>query len=551
MIVLYNSKETDFTHNGICVLDNIIKYCKITEVLNGEYFLDIEVIKDEQEKYKNITEFCIIKADDQLFRLYNKTNLQDKGLYVRAELYHISSDIDTDFIEDNRAENTTVDIALKKVVVDPRFTVVATDITNTNTAYFVKDKPVSSIFKTIIPRWGGELYRDNFNIGLFSRVGSDTGLSIEYAKNIIGFEQNLDYTQMITRMMPTGKDGIDISLFNNGSKWLTSPRVNEYFKIFSNEIKFSNIEDSSQLKTTAESLWGTIDLPKINYKINFMQLERTEQYKNIPAYAQLHGLKIGDSVIIKHKIFNVNLTARVIKIVKDVLTGKLLEIELGEFRDNILKSFNTINSKVENVSEDLSNTKVAIQETVNGLQIEVSGKIDEEDCKSIISQSPDEIRLGLNNTHYSFTEDSFNIGSNVNGDVAEHTPVYSKWKHSDGSYSKISADGIQRHVGTTDKNYHYLMKAGEGTTYPNDDRFVTVQLPEEFKGKNFEISVSMQRIIPNATNNLIKYFECSLYSKDVANGRFTVYGSCDYTTTTNVTGLTSKGWIDFAYVAIA
>jgi phage minor structural protein len=357
MITVYDSKETNFNNNGVCILDPIVKNCKVTESLNSEYILDIEVTKDKSEKYKYITEFCIIKVDGQLFRLYNQSNLQDKGITIRATLHHISYDIDTDFLENITVINTTVDNALRSVILDNRFTVLNTDISTTRTMNFTKDKPVNAIFKILLPAYGGELKRDNFNIGIVSKIGKETGLSIEYAKNITGFEQTLDYSEIVTKMMPTGKDGCTIDLINGGSKWIESPRLSDYFKTFSSEVTFDNLEDATELKSAGESLWGTIDLPKVNYKVNFANLERTEQYKNNPVYKQFEGLELGDCVIIKHKVFNVNLTARVIKIAKDALTGNTLEIELGEFRDNIFNAFDKFDYKIASVSSKLEEAK--------------------------------------------------------------------------------------------------------------------------------------------------------------------------------------------------
>ncbi|ERI90999.1 phage minor structural protein [Clostridiales bacterium oral taxon 876 str. F0540] len=558
MIIIYDSKETNFNNNGLGLLDNIAKSCRATYSLNGEKYLEIEVIKDEDEKYKWIQEFCIIKADDDLFRLYNKQNIQNNTLSVRAVLQHISNDINTDFIEDSRAENTTVDVALQKVVLDKRFNVLKSDMTNLNTAYFVKDKPLPALKDKIIGRWGGELYRKNFDIGIFSRIGKDTEIQLEYAKDITGFEQSIDWTGMTTRMMPTGKDGITIEPFNGGSKWIESPRINSYFKPLVNEVKFEDIEDSGVLKTEAEKLWGTIDIPKVNYKVNFISLQNTVEYKNDKAYQQLEQLNEGDSVRIKHIPFDCNITARVIKVVRDCITGRNIEIELGQFKENYIDKVNNIKYNVQNVSadlqetkQDLENAKVEFKQTTDGIEQTVSQKIDGEEAKTIISQSAKEVRAAINNTHYSFTEDAFTIGNTNIGDNVEHTPTYSKYKHNDGSYTKIDADGINRYVAGNKENYHYLMVTGEDTTYPSNDRFKTVQLPDEFKGKDFKVSVEAKRTVTTETNVLLSYFECSKYSVDYVNATFTVYGSCWYAKTTNLTDVTNRGWMDFSYIAIA
>jgi phage minor structural protein len=417
LINIYDSKETNFSNNGLCILDPIVKSAIITEEINGQYILDIEVTKDTKEKYKYINEFCIIKADGQLFRLYNLSNLQDRGITIRATLHHIYKDVDTDFLDDISITNGTVCNALESVILDSRFTILPTDIASTATINFVKDKPLNAIFKTILPTFGGELIRDNFNIGIVSKIGKETGLSIEYSKNITGFEQTLDYSEIVTRMMPTGKDGATIDLINGGSKWITSPRINNYFKTFSSEVTFDNLEDATELKVAGEALWDTIDLPKVNYKVNFVELERTEQYKYFYEYLNFKGLELGDSVIIKHKVFNTNLTARVIKIVRDGLTGKTLEIELGEFRDNIFNAFDKIDYKIASVGSKLEETKKAlytkvtqtderitleatrIDEAQAQLSIQadqISTKVTAGQVSSIITQSATEVAFAFN-----------------------------------------------------------------------------------------------------------------------------------------------------------
>lgn len=466
MITIYNAKEINFNNNGICILDPVVKSAKITEELNGQYVLDIELIKDNADKYKHLQEFSIIKAGGQLFRLYNLSNLQDKGITIKASLEHISKDINTDFIEDSRAENTTVDEALRKVVLDSRFAVLATDMTSLNTAYFVKDKPLNAIFKTILPRWGGELKRDNFSIGIVSKIGKDTGLSIEYAKNITSFEQTLDYSQIITRMMPVGKDGINIF---GESKWLESPRINEYFKVFSSEVKFDSIEDSIKLREEALKLWGSIDIPKVNYKVNFIELQKTKEYKKL--YKNMESLGLGDSVIIKHKIFNVNLTARVIRIVKDALTNKILEIELGQFKDNIFNKFNDIDYKIEDVGTNLeeskkdlytkisqtdekilleavrldgeiSNTKAQLEVTAG----QIASKVSEGDVKSIIKQSPNEVMIGFNNItdKVAISKDNFIIKDAGGSIVMNNGKIYANALYATNGGLSISVrpDGI-------------------------------------------------------------------------------------------------------------
>ena len=60
MVCLYNKTETDFDHNGICVLDPSI--CTVSEVAGGSYELYLEHPFDKYEKFMMLAEDMIIKA---------------------------------------------------------------------------------------------------------------------------------------------------------------------------------------------------------------------------------------------------------------------------------------------------------------------------------------------------------------------------------------------------------------------------------------------------------------------------------------------------------
>jgi hypothetical protein len=75
-------------------------------------------------------------------------------------------------------------------------------------------------------------------------------------------------------------------------------------------------------------------------------------------------------------------------------------------------------------------------------------------------------------------------GTVSQGSFAQHTTSSSKYQHSDGSYTQISADGIKRYTSGTGNEYHYLMSV---TTFVSGDTTTKwVQLPDEFKGKYFD-----------------------------------------------------------------
>ena len=113
-----------------------------------------------------------------------------------------------------------------------------------------------------------------------------------------------------------------------------------------------------------------------------------------------------------------------------------------------------------------------------------------DDLKTEVTQNAESWKLSidgkLKGATYEFTGSSFKIGSTEDGDTAEHTPNYSKYTHSDGSYTKISADGLEKYVNNAPHPYFYFTYQGEA--WCNSDSTVTVNLPEEVKGKNFLIT---------------------------------------------------------------
>ena len=385
MITLYKPTETDFTHNGEAVLDNITISAVILHKLNGEYSLEIELLKDDRGKNKLLRQHSIIKACGQLFRLYSQENIQDTEVKIKAVLYHITYDINLDIIEDYRAVDCKADFALGKVVLDKRFTVLETDIETINTAYFVDELPFDGIHKKILERWGGELLQDNFNIGIKKTIGTVSPVTVTFRKNIKGFTEIRDYKGVYTRVKPVGKDGLTIGDVNNGSDWLVSPRAGDYFKVLSAVIKFEDIESPLELKNKVlNELWGTIDLPLVSFKIDFIDLSNTVEYKR---FTNLKGLNTGDTIKIYHEYFNVNLVAKVQETKRNAITGEVEELVLGDLVKDFVEG---VQGAVEDIVEKKGNT--ILKQTKDMISLEVS------DVREEVSQKYDELGNAIGET---------------------------------------------------------------------------------------------------------------------------------------------------------
>lgn len=412
MINIYNSTETNFKHNGLAILDNCIT-CEVEEELNGFYGLELEYpIFDTKSKY--LIEDNIIKASTptglQLFRIYRKVkNVSTITVYAR----HIFYDLVDNFIESYRTGNVDGNTALKGILVNTQYPnnfKAYSNISNIADAYYVRKNPVEALIgdnnNSFINRWGGELKRDNFNISILNSIGKDNGVTIAYGKNLLGIEEDLDMSEVVTRIMPTGLDDKDNTVILP-EKYIDSLLVNSYPKPKIKHLHFGEIKVNPEENITLEDVQRMlrekvqelyqqqIDIPNVNYTVDFVELSKTEEYKN---YKVLETVHLGDVILVKHKKLGIDIKQKVIKYKWDSILGKYLEIELGNFKDNLSADINNLSNSIEEVKEDMQETKkqttakFEVTDDKIGMNVEEIGK-----TKAQLELTANEIRAEVNN----------------------------------------------------------------------------------------------------------------------------------------------------------
>lgn len=324
IILIYDKKETDFNRNGLAVLNESL-ICKIVEKINGEYELELSYPLSSN-KSKHIKPFNIIKVEGQLFRIYH-TDKDSKNRSIKANARHIFYDLYNFIIEDRRAENKTCKEALE--IIEDELGVknsyaFDSDILEKKTQYIVKKNIVEALF-LIVNEWKGELIRDNFNIRIDKDKGKDNGIRIKYGKNIIGISEKLNSDNVATWIYPVGANGITLS-----EKYLLNPiwEDSEYpnFALIK-KVDFKDATSEGMLRIEGEKYLLANAIPDVNYKIDFIQLANTEEYKR---YKKLEEVLVGDIVTVSHKILGIDIKVKVIGIERDVLTAKNTRVELGQ-----------------------------------------------------------------------------------------------------------------------------------------------------------------------------------------------------------------------------
>ncbi|KAA6469365.1 MULTISPECIES: phage tail spike protein [Bacillus cereus group] len=370
MITLYKPNETDFTHNGIGVLDKHIYSATVEEELNGLFVFNFNYPLFAPYGTK-IDGMSIIKVPtpdgDQLFRVVTpKVSMGE----IKAVCYHIFYDLTENLIEDIFIQPTNGSAAMARLSSGCQYKHPFTfysDVTNISTARIVRKNPVEAMLDTsqdnsFVNRWGGELKRDNFDVKMLKSRGSNRGVVIRHKKDLLGYEGSVDWKSPTTRIMPQGFDGLLLP-----EKYVDSPLINKYPHPRIRVIEFNHIkaaigknandEDAvpleeayKRLRQAAKNMFDIqmVDQPKATYKVEFQELSPTEEYKE---YKILQRVWMGDIVTVKHEEDGIDIQAKVIAYKYDPIKKEYINVTIGNFKE----SFTDVTGKVDQIQQDLSN----------------------------------------------------------------------------------------------------------------------------------------------------------------------------------------------------
>ncbi|PVE17656.1 endopeptidase [Clostridium perfringens] len=370
-ITIYDSKEIKFVSNGLSILEDCYR-CEVEEVMNGLYNLELEYPTDDN-KSKYLVKDNIIKAStpngEQPFRIYRVLeNLDTTIVYAK----HIFFDLVANFLMDCRHKFATCQQALEDILSSTLYKhnfTCSSNIIERSNAYYIRKNPVEAILteeNSIVSMYNAEILRDKFKIIANDSIGKDNHVIIEYKKNLLGLEKDDDNSEVVTRVIPTGLSSKDVSIMID-EIYVDSSLINDYINPIVKEYHFSDLKEDTekgitideikrQLKIKAEELFSKdhIDLPKTNYRINFLDLSSTEEYKDFKA---LEKVKLGDIVTVRHKEMNIDIKRKVVKYRWDCINKEYIEIELGDLKQTLSKDISNINSKVDSMAENNKNAK--------------------------------------------------------------------------------------------------------------------------------------------------------------------------------------------------
>lgn len=345
MIKLYDKTGNTLIAN----LENCIE-CFVEEERNGIFELKLIYPTFDSNFNSLIKENIIVSnANDilknQKFRIYHIS----KEIANKVQIYarHISFDLMYDFIESINIENQSCEYSLNTIFRNSQFCRHYRGYSNIINAQNFKIEMIDCLSAiagskgSIIDTFGigAEILRDNENIHVLNRRGHDNNVTIEYGKNLTGFNCTEDTTDLITRIFPYAKytpEGQEETIVKG--IYVDSDFINNFSHPYIKHIDFSDkFEDNEvptleKLRTLSEKYFkeNKCDIPKLNYKIEFVPLSKCVGYENLE-----DKISLCDVVTVKHRIYKIDTQVKVIKTVFNVLEDRYESMELGEPKTNI------------------------------------------------------------------------------------------------------------------------------------------------------------------------------------------------------------------------
>lgn len=357
------SKDKVLGSNGES-LDRYCIKCESEEDLStGNYICDLTFLIDDNIQ-ELLQEEVILKVlldyGNEIFRI-SKVTVGTRYIDVVARQITISDSL-TLWVEDVRPTNLNGQAAvtwmLDKSEGKKEIRIIS-DIDTIATAYYQR----MSLYKALhdndnsfLNSWGGEVQRRAYDIYINKRIGIDRGFTIREGKNLTGFECSSNIDNLVTRARGQGYNGI---LGN----YIDSPLIGSYNRTYTIVIKYDDVkvkdeyseegydtleQAQSELdrRISEEFSKNDIDKIKASYIINFVQLEKTEEYKN---YIVAERLFIGDDCRVYIPKLNVDIKVRALSKKYDVLAQKTKEIKLSNYIEAKPLSLKQIAEKLEKI----------------------------------------------------------------------------------------------------------------------------------------------------------------------------------------------------------
>ena len=369
MIRAFNSTDKLYSSNGDAVI--AATKCRVKNSDNGDYYLEL-TCGAEYNEFIQANNILVVPTPrgDQAFRIRSVTKKSNK---LEAKAWHVFYDSENYLIADSYAVNLNCNAALdhfNNATDNPSPFTMSSDVTKLNTYRCVRTS-LAECIETILERWGGHLVRDNWNISIFTDIGVDNGITIEYKKNLAELTASYDWSNVVTKIMPVGKDGIlldELYIYSDIQYDIPYTKAISFEQpdIVEDDYKDAegNVDEAAynaalkdDLRAQAVNYLKVYSFPTVNYTLKGNPEKVTD---------------IGDKIEVKDERIGVNILTEVIAYEYDCIANKYVSLEFGNFTNTLSDLLANIGSST---SDQVGNAVVTLTTELSDALAEAQANI--------------------------------------------------------------------------------------------------------------------------------------------------------------------------------
>lgn len=349
MIRIFDITDTSFDSNGIIVIDPLKAKMHIAD--NGDYYLDIEV---GLEYIDYIVQDMIVVAKvwngtDQAFRIRNVTQT---GKRISARCLHVFFDsMYYSYVEQsigNQGEPYTVlhNLTLLSKPQSPMTYICESSLPSVSMVSVYR-QPLYDGIMQVVQKTSAVIEHNNYELILRARHSFDSGVVIQYGKNIKDISKVENWDDVCTRIYPIGNDGITTTFGTDPEPYLDSQYAS-YRKKYIKVVTFNQdyIKRESYSSDTAYKNACKADLAVIADK--YLQ-EHAYPEVNYTLKANIEKInRIGDKIEVIDERLGIDMDTYVTSFDYDCLSGQFTEVQFGNLRKTAKGMGLTVTSLADN-----------------------------------------------------------------------------------------------------------------------------------------------------------------------------------------------------------